>query len=135
MPNNSEGDLFSNKHEYETQGQYGGNIAKQTWTAKNLAQNNETRAYTYSYDKFDRLKSSVYSGIGTENYSSQNISYDKNGNIKTFIRNGVLGTNFGAVDNLAYSYLGNKLLSVTDAITGNASTKDFRDNSTGIDYT
>jgi Domain of unknown function (DUF6443) len=134
-PNNSEGDLFSNKYEYETQGQYGGNIAKQTWTAKNLAQNNETRAYTYSYDKFDRLKSSIYTGIGAENYSSQNISYDRNGNIKTFIRNGVLVTNFGAVDNLAYSYLGNKLLSVTDAITGNASTKDFRDNSTGIDYT
>jgi hypothetical protein len=135
IPNNSEGDLFANKYEYENLGQFGGNIAKQTWTAKNIAQNNETRSYTYAYDNFDRLKASVFAGVGTENYSSQNISYDKNGNLKTFTRNGVVGSAFGAVDNLTYTYAGNKLLSVSDAVTGNTSTKDFRDNNAGIDYT
>jgi hypothetical protein len=120
VPNYSEGDLFSYKLVYEKAGQWAGNIGKQTWaraTDLTLPCNIDTRSYTFGYDLADRLKSATYSGTG--NYSIPSISYDKNSNITGLQRNGWLGSSYGGIDNLSYTYSGNQLTTVTDAIGGN----------------
>jgi RHS repeat-associated protein len=53
-----------------------------------------------------------------ENYSIPNISYDKNSNITSLQRNGKIGSSFGLMDNLSYTYSGNRLSSVNDAVSG-----------------
>ncbi|WP_026998149.1 DUF6443 domain-containing protein [Flectobacillus major] len=114
VPNASESDLFSYRLDYETSNQWDGNIGKQTWTNAQ----NQQRSYTFSYDISKRLKSAVYTGIGPENYGIPLITYDKNGNITTLQRNGKVGSGYGLMDNLTYTYTGNKLYKVEDAISG-----------------
>ncbi|MDZ7900637.1 MAG: hypothetical protein U5N85_21740 [Arcicella sp.] len=119
-PKASEGDLFSYKLEYETTGLYDGNIGKQSWqTTKSDNTPLGVRAYTYTYEASSRLKSASFNGLNGENFSLPNLSYDKNGNIENLQRNGKNGNTFGAIDNLTYAYAGNRLLSVTDGISGN----------------
>lgn len=119
-PKASEGDLFSYKIEYETAGFYDGNIGKQSWqTTDNQNIPLGVRAYTYAYDASSRLKTASFSGLNGENYSLPNLSYDKNGNIQNLQRKGKNGSTYGDIDNLSYTYAGNKLLSVTDGISGN----------------
>ncbi|RYU93031.1 DUF6443 domain-containing protein [Emticicia agri] len=135
VPDATQGDLFSYKLDYETAGFYDGNIGKQTWQS---AQNNTPvglRAYTFTYDPISRLKSATYAGINGENYSLADLTYDKNGNIKTLRRKGLNDGSFGDIDNLTYTYSGNTLLGVTDAINGNEDVGDFRDNGSNSDYT
>jgi hypothetical protein len=67
--------------------------------------------------------------LAKENYSISNVNYDKNGNISSLQRNGKFNASgFGPIDNLTYSYSGNRLTAVTDAISGNDNTGDFRAN-------
>jgi YD repeat-containing protein len=110
-PNTAEGDLFSYKLDYETAGFYDGNIGKQTW-------NNGTaqRNYTYNYDAASRLKSAIYTGVNGEDYSLPNMSYDANGNITNLQRRGKNGGGFGNIDNLSYSYNGNRISQITDGV-------------------
>jgi RHS repeat-associated protein len=120
-PKASEGDLFSYKLDYETTGFYDGNIGKQTWQTADK-DNNPTgqRSYTFSYDASSRLKTANYAGIGNENYTMPNLSYDKNGNITALQRKGKTGNNtWGDIDILAYQYDGNRLSQVTDGINTN----------------
>ena len=135
IPKASEGDLFSYKLEYETTGFYDGNIGKQTW--QNV-QNNAPlglRSFSYLYNENSTLKSATYTGIGAENFSMPNISYDKNGNITNLQRKGKNGSSFGDIDNLTYNYNGNRLVGVTDGINSNEDVGDFRDNGSNTDYT
>ena len=106
------------------------NIGKNTWQVLG-----QSRSFQYTYDNADRLKTSVFTGLGLENYGVSNINYDRNGNILTAQRKGKNGTNFGNVDDLSYFYTGNKLNGIIDAISGNTNTGDFRDNSSSSDYT
>ena len=122
-PNASQGDLFSYKLDYETSGFYNGNIGKQTW--QNVANNSPVgvRSYTYNYDEVSRLKSATYAGINGENFSLSALSYDKNGNILNLQRYGKIGGSassptFGLIDNLGYTYNGNRLQSVSDGVSG-----------------
>jgi RHS repeat-associated protein len=110
VPNVGEGDLFSYKLDYETAGQWDGNIGKQTWRNDTESQ----RSYLYTYDPAKRLKSATYQGVGTENFSIPNMSYDKNGNITNLQRWGKIGSDFGLLDNLTYYRQGNQLTSITD---------------------
>lgn len=118
VPNTSEKDLFSYKLEYETAGQWSGNIGKQSWNHVNGSAPVGVRSYTYTYDNQARLKTAAYSGVGSENYGIPNINYDKNGNITQLQRNGKMGGSFGLMDNLTYTYSGNRLTSVNDAVSG-----------------
>ncbi|MNY07433.1 hypothetical protein D3C86_1402350 [compost metagenome] len=82
--------------------QYNGNIATQEWGAGYI------NKYLYSYDKLNRLKSGISSGIDM----SEVLSYDKMGNISSLIRDGNTPN--------VYSYSGNKLNGVSGGlITGN----------------
>ncbi len=113
IPNSGEADLFSYKLDYETAGFYDGNIGRQTWNS-----GTDQRNYTYNYDAASRLKSAIYAGVNGEDYSLLNMSYDKNGNITNLQRNGKVGNGFGLMDNLNYSYNGNRLSQITDAVGG-----------------
>jgi RHS repeat-associated protein len=145
--NKSENDLFALQLSYQDKpgGYFNGNLHKQSWvsySAKDLPQ----RGYTYSYDLASRLSQASYFGGKTgENYSVNAMHYDKNGNILSLSRYGMVEVTpatpvrYGLTDHLAYTYQtqSNKLLSVTDGVrialppSGN----DFRDNYTqGNDY-
>lgn len=136
-PTANEGDLFAFKLDYESAGFYDGNIGKQTWQNINLTNNTPlgVRSFTYTYTPNSALKSATYTGIGAENFSMPNLSYDKNGNITNLQRNGKQGESFGIIDNLSYNYSGNRLLGVTDGVNGNEDIGDFRDNGSNTDYT
>jgi RHS repeat-associated protein len=143
--NGQENDLFSMSLDYQQSGgYYNGNIRKQNWLTYS-AKDAPARSYTYSYDEADRLTSAVYlGGRAGENYSLSGMQYDKNGNIKTLIRQGMSGgtpaaPGFGTIDHLRYDYQGgstsNKLFSVSDDINSNVDVGDFRDgNTSGNDY-
>jgi RHS repeat-associated protein len=125
------GDLFSMKLGYETDGYFDGNIGKQDWKT---SLDNVNRSFTYTYDGASRIKTGTYAGTGTENYSLNSVTYDANGNIKTLSRSGYKSNNtFGVVDNLSYTYNtnSNKILKVDDLSNETASFKDV----VGNDYT
>jgi RHS repeat-associated protein len=117
VPNTAEGDLFSYKLGYETAGFWDGNIGKQSWKRPNEV----IRSYDFIYDKSSRLKTATYTGLNTEEYSMPAITYDRNGNIKTLERKGKTSASYGTIDNLTYTYSGNKLINVNDAITSDNS--------------
>lgn len=111
--------------------QYNGNISGQQWRSK---ADGIARAYGYSYDPTNRLIRGDYVAQaegGSWRNEQQNYAvgmrYDENGNIQRLVRNGLLAAathklapQFGRVDQLAYTYQGNRLIAVDDTITGNA---------------
>ncbi|MGX5689535.1 RHS repeat domain-containing protein [Arcticibacter tournemirensis] len=94
---------------------YGGGISEWTWQHTGGPNN----MYSLQYDDADRLTGAqqyVASGSNwasaTSHYSENGISYDKNGNILTLQRSagGIM------VDNLSYSYDGNRLSALTESV-------------------
>jgi RHS repeat-associated protein len=118
VPDLYKGDLFSYKLDYEAAGQWSGNIGRQSWNHVNGTEAVGVRNYLFTYDQKNQLKSAIFSGLPGENYSLPNINYDKNSNIVCLQRNGKKGSAFGLMDNLTYSYFGNRLASVNDAVSG-----------------
>ncbi|OWW23528.1 hypothetical protein B4Q04_20235 [Zobellia sp. OII3] len=104
---------------------YNGNISNTQWRTDNL--DNTLKTYQYNYDPLNRIISAT---DDTGNYNLSNVTYDKNGNILTLDRTGHTNTGattFGNMDDLSYAYEGNKLLKVTDGISGTAGQGGFRD--------
>ena len=93
---------------------YNGNISQTSWNTLNT--DSSVKTYTFSYDALNRILSGV---DNTGNYNLTSVSYDKNGNIINLQRKGhtnALGTTFGIMDNLNYTYdSGNKLIKVSDS--------------------
>ncbi len=93
---------------------YNGNIAGLSWVN---AIDAVPEAYTYTYDKLNRIKTAQYAvkGSGTwqtaNKYSVPFYNYDLNGNILNLERNNGSG---GLLDMLTYNYKGNQLIGVTD---------------------
>jgi len=94
--------------------------------------------YTYRYDQLNRLtKMSTYKGlniatnswnVSATNAYREDITYDANGNIKTYKRNGADGN---LMDNLTYGYniqsgklVNNRLRHVKDAVSSTYSADD-----------
>ena len=130
--------IFSFKLGYEEGigGYFDGKIKSQSWSS---AVDNLTRKYIFDYDGASRILSGTYSsGKAGENYSLENMTYDYNGNITSLWRKGMTQNNtFDYIDKLDYSYAtnSNKINSVSDTVTGNLDTGDFRDgNKSGNDY-
>jgi RHS repeat-associated protein len=126
--------LFSYKLDYhEDSRYYDGNISKQSWKSH---RSQDTRTYTYTYDRSNRVNEASFTGLGNEAYGVSNITYDIMGNLQSMNRNGKTGVNsWGEVDKLAYSYIngGNKLQQVDD--TGqNATAGGFINGNSGIDH-
>lgn len=97
---------------------FNGNISQTTWntSSTNSTGNPVSERYSYTYDALNRIATGT---DNTGNYNLNNITYDKNGNILTLNRQGHTNsgiTNFGAMDNLTYTYVngGNTLTNVAD---------------------
>ena len=79
--------------------------------------------YGYRYDSGARLVDAVHL-VGTSSSlvnTEKDITYDLNGNIKTMKRYGALAL----ADNLSYTYSGNRLTSVTDAVESSSYTYTY----------
>ncbi|MEM9337938.1 MAG: RHS repeat-associated core domain-containing protein, partial [Bacteroidota bacterium] len=114
--------------------QYNGNISAVKWSNQLGVGDVKARAYTYGYDRINRLAKADHHRRGAawnlsiQEYDVPAISYDLNGNISSLQRRG----NLGVMDVLSYRYEGNQLLSVTDQGNKNTGFKDG--NTTGDDY-
>jgi Domain of unknown function (DUF6443)/A nuclease of the HNH/ENDO VII superfamily with conserved LHH len=115
-----ENDLFSYKLDYQTDN----NIKKQSWKNSNST---EDRSWDYAYNGASWLTSATYAPAGT--YTLSGLTFDKNGNIKTLVRNGI--------DDLKYDYTGtgNRLNYVEDVAANVAGFKDNAGGGTNADYT
>ncbi|WP_315095014.1 DUF6443 domain-containing protein [Chryseobacterium timonianum] len=128
-PSNLNGDLFGYKMKYNnpeysasTIGRFNGNIAEIDWKT---SKDGIYRRYNYNYDSLNRMFHAVYSKPGStvEITSAYNewLQYDLNGNINRLDRYGQSdGNNPIQIDQLYYTYNGNRLASVSDA-SGNFS--------------
>lgn len=87
-----------------------GNISEWEWSR---GENAETKAYSFDYDVLSRIVDSrlFRNGNPVDALSESGISYDSNGNILSLTRTGEDGS---AVNNLIYSYDGNRLTSLSD---------------------
>lgn len=107
---------FSEQLQRETAAgaQFSGNIGGIRWRN---AVGGELHGYDYTYDALGRLTDALYSSStdGREGRYDEQVAYNPNGSITSLLRNGMRndGT-FGAIDDLAIDYDGNRLLKVTD---------------------
>ncbi|WP_343693213.1 RHS repeat-associated core domain-containing protein [Chitinophaga sp.] len=125
---------------------YNGNISRSTMA---ISQFNNVVGYSYRYDQLNRLRKMRTHGLttGATTWSAatagdayqEDVTYDGNGNILTYLRNGS-GVNKGkAMDNLSYGYqrdaagnlLTNRLLQVKDAVTSTEYADDLRSQNDG----
>jgi len=123
----SDGDLFAMQLSYNDEitelgntARYNGDISAMVWAVNYDSVsyfNTQQKAYTYSYDALNRLKSADYFEEQSDNLTNidpfdlVNVSYDKNGNITSLTRN---GNSEWAIDDLEYNYQGNLLESVNE---------------------
>ncbi|MDX2247947.1 MAG: DUF6443 domain-containing protein [Bacteroidia bacterium] len=103
--------------------QYNGNISGIEWQTPTDC---IVRGYGFKYDYNDRLLDAHYAaqnatGVWNQElnrYSVNEIGYDLNGNIQKVKRKGKTGaTTYGLIDDLTYTYTGNKVTKVKDKIT------------------
>jgi RHS repeat-associated protein len=126
----TDGDLFGMDLQYETDAlglggtaQYNGNISGMAWSNESYS---EQKAYSFGYDKLNRLKDANYKEKGTlwdtnvGHFSVTGIDYDKNGNIGHLNRK----ESNTPIDALVYTYEGNRLLNVDDTENNDGGFKD-----------
>ena len=96
---------------------YNGNISSMTWMA---GKSSDLCGYKFVYDGLNRMTDALY-GEGNDlstnlNYFNEQVMrYDKMGNILGLKRSGrTSDTNYGLIDNLSLTYVGNQLKKVTD---------------------
>jgi RHS repeat-associated protein len=101
--------------------QFNGNISGIIWNCKSYPSGTYSKsAYSFIYDKINRLTNSYYgegtSLIASNKYREYDYAYDLNGNIKTLKRNNSSGT---VMDNLVYTpenpQGSNRLMKITDS--------------------
>lgn len=137
-------DLFAFDINYNTEDHsgtklYNGNIAEFEWRSANT--DNTLKWYRYSYDALNRITN------GTDNtgkYNVSNITYDKNGNLETLVREGWTTANpnlsnnsgLGPMDNMVYGYHngGNQLRNITDSANDSYGFKDANGSGTEYEY-
>ncbi|CAA7195244.1 DUF6443 domain-containing protein [Chryseobacterium potabilaquae] len=123
-PSNLNGKLFGYEIKYHnpintsfSHSQYNGNITEIDWKTSN---DNILKRYSYSYDSLNRLSFGHYSEpnstIPQEDHFGETAEYDLNGNITHLYRNAKNPNGLAMqIDNLTYTYLGNRLTKVADA--------------------
>jgi len=126
---------------------YNGNISNTTYAINQLG---TPVGYTYAYDQLNRIKRMrQYAGIHgtswsraniTQNYQ-ENVTYDGNGNILTYGRNGLSPTTAQTIDSLTYHYTlangkitTNKLNYITDAVSSSGYNLDLRNQTSLTNY-
>ncbi|GAA0561210.1 RHS repeat-associated core domain-containing protein [Chitinophaga japonensis] len=114
-------------------GLYNGNISNSSLALSKL-DNGAVKGYGYAYDQLNRLvqlrQHDVTSNWNVLDDYRESISYDANGNILTYLRNGTTqGARQLAMDNLSYAYQPgtNRLRHVKDAVDASNYTEDIDD--------
>jgi RHS repeat-associated protein len=110
---------------------YNGNITGMIWKS---VHDGQIRKYNFSYDAVNRLAAanftqyynSSFNDSSGVNYTTNNLSYDANGNILSMNQYGLktpVATSSVLIDQLSYTYLpgSNKLQRVTDAANDSSS--------------
>ena len=112
---------------------FNGNIRSMTVAIKQFG---NAQGYAYGYDQLNRIRkldtwNSITAGAAPSAWTiktnyQERVTYDPNGNIKTYTRNQQAGT---LMDNLTYSYYAgtNRLQRVNDAVAANVATTDIDD--------
>ncbi len=103
---------YNNPIHSDSTASFTGNISEWEWSR---GENTETKAYSFDYDVLSRIVDSrlFRNGTPTEALSEKNIIYDSNGNILALKRTGEDGS---IVNDLVYSYDGNRLASFSDGV-------------------
>jgi RHS repeat-associated protein len=114
--------------------QFNGNISEAAW--KTVGQ--DMQSYGYYYDTLNRIKEARYFNVAKQLQNNRfneiiggvNVKgYDLNGNILKLSRQGKKDVaTYGLMDNLTYTYNGNQLTRVDDAIALNANEEGFKEN-------
>jgi RHS repeat-associated protein len=104
-----------------TKEQYNGNISAIQWKTNNLVDAATEKIYGFKYDQLNRLLDATYATknattwTGNVNLFNENLTYDKNGNIRTLKRRSLFNnTDNVMVDDMRYFYKGNQLDAVGD---------------------
>ncbi|WP_342087777.1 RHS repeat domain-containing protein [Dyadobacter sp. OTU695] len=112
--NNPEQNFFGYNLSYANGNSYtNGNISQMQWLNQNDA--SYTKGLNFTYDHASRMTGSA--GVGGYADTEGGVIYDKNGNLKAIVRAGA------AVDNLTYTYSGNRLSLVNDGSGSNLGVK------------
>ena len=96
----------------------GGNVSRMDWCADACCE--PWHSYRFGYDALARVVSAEYSDDdGRRGIYDTTYDYDLNGNVTALSRRGVVssgigGEKYGLIDCLAYSYEGNRVVSITD---------------------
>ncbi|MCF0073694.1 DUF6443 domain-containing protein [Dyadobacter sp. CY261] len=112
--NSPEQNIFGYNLSYANGNSYtNGNISQMQLLNKNDV--SYTKGLNFAYDGASRMTGST--GMGGYADTEAGITYDKNGNLKTLVRAGT------AIDNLTYTYLGNRLSAINDGSGSNLGVK------------
>ena len=120
---------LDNLGDYDMQGTplYNGNIAATYWKTKM----GYLKKYNYAYDNLNRLTEAEYrmpdSNPTDISAYDENVTYDKNGNIKTLVRNGGIRTMVDTIDELVYTYDSDKKNQLIKVLDNNPSPHGFND--------
>jgi RHS repeat-associated protein len=109
---------------------YDGGLSAVRWQTHNARQTNQPereRSYVFAYDGLGRLQDAVFAARDPQKffdqeldaYSERGITYDANGNLLSVVRNSQASDNITTqkqIDDLQYTYSGNRLLQVEDAV-------------------
>ncbi|WP_170148955.1 DUF6443 domain-containing protein [Chryseobacterium defluvii] len=98
------------------QANYNGNITEMNWKSAN---DGILKRYSYQYDGYNRLTNAIYqepeTTVPQNGFYNENMTYDSNGNIMTLNRNQKSYSGFAEqIDELVYTYNGNRLSTVVD---------------------
>ena len=126
--------------------QWGGNVAAMVWSTFHYELPVYQQAYTYDYSQANRLTEARYASQDTDggwtanqsNYSVHDIGYDANGNITGLTRytaDPVKGTPVRRLmDQLSYTYAGNRVRAVSDAADAELGFADGASNGSEYGY-
>ena len=112
---------------------YNGNISAMS---VNIGKLNAPLLYNYQYDQLNRIvamdaftglneSNNTWNPLTTDNSYQERLSYDANGNIKSYLRNGT-GATFN-LNNYNYTYQSgsNRLLSIQNSVNNQTSNYDY----------
>ncbi|WP_164463683.1 DUF6443 domain-containing protein [Chryseobacterium shandongense] len=117
------------------QANYNGNITEVNWKT---SADGILKRYSYLYDGYNRLTGAVYqepeTTVPQNGFYNENMSYDSNGNIMGLNRNQKSYSGFAEqIDELIYTYNGNRLISVVDQKTNYSGYPDTSGNTITYD--
>lgn len=119
-----------NNVNYEGKPLYNGNISETYWRT---GSDDIKRKYGYFYDALNRLTEAIYQKpnetVPVTNSYNESLSYDKNGNIISLVRNGEFDdANYALeIDNLTYTYNPDKRNQLMNLVDSSNNPNGFKD--------